>query len=56
VIGSTISNGILIINSSVNRIEDHKTQFMSTMVEDWCKKIMDEYGHITRKEIGSMNK
>jgi hypothetical protein len=56
VIGSTISNGILIITSSVNRIEDHKRQIKITMVEDRCKKIMDEYGYITRKEIGSMNK
>jgi hypothetical protein len=54
-IWSTISNGLLIITSSVNRIEDHKRQIKITMVEDRCKKIMDEYGYIARKEIGSMN-
>ena len=55
VIGSTISNGILIITSSVNRIEDHKKQIEITMVKYRCNKIMDEYGYIARKEIGSMN-
>ena len=50
VIGSTIRNGILIINSSVNRIEDHKRQIEITMVEDRCKKIMDEYGYCKKRD------